>query len=1503
MNDAEAVLSSSPAASVDRIQPGTTDSQKASLNILPPPRVPSPLAQKEETQRKRNGVSDNDDAASARADSEAETIIQSGREELSPEKKRTYIQHKRGVSVERGGNKGVGTFVSDDVKPRKRQRIEEKLKGRDATDGHPSSGRSSRVSSPERTTRRDTTDDPRATVGKRDLSHARSEGLDSTVRSSKKRWSSEGIGAGDEGVSRHPRDKQHNEAPRNNNNHRVSEEPNNTSHTRRISKDRSISPHIRFHKRTTSVSSHARDDVRKKKKRTPLITTDFRRHSSEDRESVSSSASGSPLHSAPLRKAATSEFTPNSPLKPMFSKKRRDQNGRTRLARACAAQEIDVAKARHRERPEDLNVPDNAGNTPLQIASLEGCKEIVKFLINAGCEIDTKNIDKDTPLIDAVENGHLEVVKLLLDAGANPRIGNAEGDEPYELVPSDNDGYEEIRRIIAEAKSRSPRRRKSDDHGGRGTSSAREITSRGASAASPRESPPVIGPRSPPPATTAPRRRTVRSDPTRNDLLWTSATPENLREFAAKGDMAGVVSILNVVQKADTESMIAAAKGGHDEVLGILLGMGDPEPDPLPLQTGNHKPGYNTPMLAAIGRGNLEVIRLLLNQPLFDPTRRFHHGRTYYEISRERRGDSWGQEYDLLKEAYDNYAKSHRSRKPDSNSPRRPREQEKDSKRAIRRDSSSPATVHRKVVRSSDSHRQQDDTGSELGKDKKKRSAIAVVKEKASSIANKGKSLHRESSKVESEHSVAHMERKKLKSHALGKDKDSASSGRGEEPVKRRRLIAGRPPPDHVRRRESLLSSDSLSGRDEPPRTQAERTKREAKLGKENISLKRSRSSQSPPPSRSHDKQHKDGEGQEIQKKRRRLQSEDGTVPHSQEVSKKANDVSVSSKTPLDRRDSSSAKTDHDKPQTSDDHNETSMDSLPKPDHSASVVKEEQKKQDLEDINDIPVEDAHVSESESKEAREAEEKRMAIQAQREKEEREANEAREAEAKRVVELEQAAAREKAAEEERIRKEEEQRRIREEEEKKKQAAAEAEREKAEREAREAKEAEEAREAAAREKAAEEERKRKEAEQRRIRQAEEERQKRLEQERLRLARMRKEQEEQEQRRREALPNRLRAAAHLIGSNNPVAKTHRWLEKFMPVVTATTRQFDPTCNDEAAEDRWIPNYLVAPLLGSNDLQLSQYPSWEKRSATRTQRENLWRVTRRSLIQEGEMNPLTTTFEDINGWVRDTKPKFFAMEHVFWVRLSDFMELVPHIPHLHGLDIRLLKMHIDAEPSEETVGLQQPNGIPPESPSADSAARAGTLLQLSQPTTSPHFNKRDSHIHILLFEDNPTLEQARIANSQFKMSDGEETMSNPPVAADEVEVEVSADAADAGSMSVLDALKGVLKIALIHDGLARGLREAAKALDRRQAHMCVLNEGCEEEAYKKLVVALCSEHKIPLIKVPDGKMLGEWVGLCQLDREGNPRKVVNCSCVVLKDWGEESQERSILLNYFQTEQ
>ncbi|ODQ64570.1 hypothetical protein NADFUDRAFT_83529 [Nadsonia fulvescens var. elongata DSM 6958] len=131
-------------------------------------------------------------------------------------------------------------------------------------------------------------------------------------------------------------------------------------------------------------------------------------------------------------------------------------------------------------------------------------------------------------------------------------------------------------------------------------------------------------------------------------------------------------------------------------------------------------------------------------------------------------------------------------------------------------------------------------------------------------------------------------------------------------------------------------------------------------------------------------------------------------------------------------------------------------------------------------------------------------------------------------------------------------------------------------------------------------------------------------------------------------------------------------------------------------------------------------------------------------------------------------------------------------------------------------------------------------------------------------------------------------------------EVEVPA-AAPVGQISIEDALKTVLKNALINDGLARGLREASKALSSRQAHMCILVDSVTEASYIKLVEALCAEpeNKIPLIKVSDAKKLGEWAGLCQLDREGNARKVVGCGCVVVKDWGVDSEERNVLLEHF----
>ena len=85
------------------------------------------------------------------------------------------------------------------------------------------------------------------------------------------------------------------------------------------------------------------------------------------------------------------------------------------------------------------------------------------------------------------------------------------------------------------------------------------------------------------------------------------------------------------------------------------------------------------------------------------------------------------------------------------------------------------------------------------------------------------------------------------------------------------------------------------------------------------------------------------------------------------------------------------------------------------------------------------------------------------------------------------------------------------------------------------------------------------------------------------------------------------------------------------------------------------------------------------------------------------------------------------------------------------------------------------------------------------------------------------------------------------------------------GKKDIFAALRDVLKTSLVHDGLARGLRESVKALERKRAHLCVLAGNCDEPNYVKLITALCDERGVKLIKVPDSKQLGEWVGLCTL--------------------------------------
>jgi len=82
--------------------------------------------------------------------------------------------------------------------------------------------------------------------------------------------------------------------------------------------------------------------------------------------------------------------------------------------------------------------------------------------------------------------------------------------------------------------------------------------------------------------------------------------------------------------------------------------------------------------------------------------------------------------------------------------------------------------------------------------------------------------------------------------------------------------------------------------------------------------------------------------------------------------------------------------------------------------------------------------------------------------------------------------------------------------------------------------------------------------------------------------------------------------------------------------------------------------------------------------------------------------------------------------------------------------------------------------------------------------------------------------------------------------------------------------------------GLVKGLNEVAKALDRKEALLCILADDCEDAKYKKLVTALCKTNNIPLIEVDKRIELGEWLGQCKYDKKGVARRIKGASSVAI---------------------
>jgi ankyrin repeat protein len=371
----------------------------------------------------------------------------------------------------------------------------------------------------------------------------------------------------------------------------------------------------RPHKRSQSTQSaliHNGPGRRRRELAAISVNADHRHWSDSSSENSNSPQPAPDLYKARNKRGTYRALT--SPARAM-PKKNVDKFGATRLARESEKGDLAQVQAAYDAAPEELDQVDFAGIAPLQKAALHGYDDVVEFLIQKGCRTDCESNDRDTPLIDAVENLHLDVVRILLDQGrVNPHHQNKKGQRAIDVLDPDHEDTEEIERLLRESMRREANMSNTTDH-----------------------SEPGVG-----------------QQKSASRLLYNEYNTETLIEKAGDGDIAAVGELINSNIKPNIACGVAASRGGHYDILSILLASGlKSDPDP-----SKHS---ETPMLVAIGRGHLKIVQLLLEQDTFNPTRRNREGKTYYEISEERRGPKWEQERETLKEAFDNYSRTHKS--------------------------------------------------------------------------------------------------------------------------------------------------------------------------------------------------------------------------------------------------------------------------------------------------------------------------------------------------------------------------------------------------------------------------------------------------------------------------------------------------------------------------------------------------------------------------------------------------------------------------------------------------------------------------------------------------------------------------------------------------------------------------------------------------------------------------------------------------------------------------
>lgn len=83
-------------------------------------------------------------------------------------------------------------------------------------------------------------------------------------------------------------------------------------------------------------------------------------------------------------------------------------------------------------------VTQNEGESALMIAAQKGYLDVLKRILGAGVDVNTRSRNGETALMRAAQYGHLDVVQALINSGANVRQRNQNGQTAMDMVAYQN---------------------------------------------------------------------------------------------------------------------------------------------------------------------------------------------------------------------------------------------------------------------------------------------------------------------------------------------------------------------------------------------------------------------------------------------------------------------------------------------------------------------------------------------------------------------------------------------------------------------------------------------------------------------------------------------------------------------------------------------------------------------------------------------------------------------------------------------------------------------------------------------------------------------------------------------------------------------------------------------------------------------------------------------------------------------------------------------------------